>query len=175
MTPRTTRASGDLRAQWARLTWRQRVAAAAAALLGIGSAAISLIWLLGGTWLLDTVGGQIEALGRGGGAGVAAGLVLVIALKLVAAVLPTAVLLHPGRRLLRWAGWLCAGVLTVYGLVLTVVGLLVVNGFIAAAAEADRRALLWHAVFWDPWFLIWGLASGLALRRTATPPRSRDQ
>lgn len=170
MTPRTPRASGDLRARWARLTWRQRVAAAAAAFLGIGSAAISLIWLLGGTWLLDTVGGQIEALGRGGGAGVAAGLVLVIALKLVAAVLPTAVLLWPHRRLLRWAGWMAAGILTVYGLVLTGAGLLVITDIVPAGADADRRALLWHAMFWDPWFLLWGLASLLALARHRTRP-----
>lgn len=161
----TTESDGDLQGRLARLTWRQRVGAAVAALLGIASAAVSLIWLLGGTMLLDTVGGQIEALGRGGGAGVAAGLVLVIALKLVAAVLPSVVLLRPHRRLLRWAGWAAAVILTLYGLVLTGAGLLVISDVIPAGADADQRALRWHAVFWDPWFLFWGLASLLALAR----------
>ena len=103
-----------------------------------------------------------------------AGLLLVVVLKLVAALLPVAVLLQPERRLLRWAGWLSAGLLTVYGFVLTAVGLLVVTGVIVAAPEADHRALLWHAVFWDPWFLIWGVASVLALRRSAEVSPKRE-
>jgi hypothetical protein len=72
--------------------------------------------------------------------------------------------------------WIEAGILTIYGLVLTVVGLLVQAGVIHASATADHRALAWHAYLWDPWFLIWGLLVAGALlcgrpRRAATHSR----
>jgi hypothetical protein len=41
-----------------------RVPAYAAAALAFGSAAVSLYWTLGGTVLLDTVGGTFEDLAR---------------------------------------------------------------------------------------------------------------
>jgi hypothetical protein len=47
--------------------------------------------------------------------------------------------------------------------VLTAAGLLVQSGVIAPAANADRRALRWHAFLWDPWFLVWGLLVTIAL------------
>ena len=65
----------------------------------------------------------------------------------------------------RVLAWLEAAILTIYGLVLTVAGLLVQSGVIAPAASADRRALAWHAYLWDPWFLIWGAFATLALMR----------
>ncbi len=61
--------------------------------------------------------------------------------------------------------WIEAGILAIYGLVLTVAGLLVQAGVIHASATADHRALAWHAYLWDPWFLIWGLLAGGALLR----------
>jgi hypothetical protein len=62
--------------------------------------------------------------------------------------------------------WLEAAVLIAYGLVLTSVGLLVESGVIAAASDADHRALAWHAFLWDPWFLLWGLLVAMALLLT---------
>jgi hypothetical protein len=53
----------------------------------------------------------------------------------------------------------------IYGLVLTLVGMLVEAGAIHLSAGADHRALAWHAYLWDPWFLIWGLLVAGALRR----------
>jgi hypothetical protein len=53
--------------------------------------------------------------------------------------------------------WAEAVILTAYGLVLTGVELLVQAGAIDVQANADRRALAWHAFLWDPWFLVWGL------------------
>jgi hypothetical protein len=55
--------------------------------------------------------------------------------------------------------------LAIYGLVLTVAGLLVQAGAIHASATANHRALAWHAYLWDPWFLIWGLFVAGALLR----------
>lgn len=92
------------------------------------------------------------------------------ALKLVAAVLPLLAL----RRLTRsvwhrglWVlAWVEAAILTVYGLVLTTVGLLVQTDVIEVSVTgAERRALAWHTYLWDPWFLLWGLLVAGALLR----------
>jgi hypothetical protein len=56
--------------------------------------------------------------------------------------------------------------LTIYGLALTVAGLLMQPGVIAAAASADHRALAWHVYPWDPWFLLSGVLVTAALVRS---------
>jgi hypothetical protein len=63
--------------------------------LGLAYAAISVYWGLGGTWLLGTVGGSLERVGRQGGLAISLVLWAAAALKVVAAVLP---LLAVGRR-----------------------------------------------------------------------------
>ena len=67
---------------------------------------------------------------------------------------------------MRALAWVTAAVLTIYGAVLTGVGLLVQAGVIGRSAHPDNRALEWHAYLWDPWFLIWGLLSVTALLRS---------
>jgi len=54
----------------------------------------------------------------------------------------------------------------VTGLVLSVAGWLVRAGVITPGANADHRALAWHAYLWDPWFLVWGLLVAIALLRS---------
>ena len=76
-----------------------------------------------------------------------------------------------GRRT-RLLGWIAAVGLTVYGGVLTVVGLLVQAGLIQAADDADRHALAWHAFVWDPWFALWGIAFAVAMWRSR--PQAAD-
>ena len=153
------------------------VAAVIAASLGAASAAMSAYWALGGTALLDTVGGEIERWGRERSAGVVALLWLITVAKLVGAVAPLVLVGVGARRLPAWTraqpirvlGWSVAIGLTAYGGVLTVVGLLVEAGVIDAADDADERAIAWHAFFWDPWFALWGGAF------TVTMWRSRPQ
>jgi hypothetical protein len=144
-----------------------RVCAIAAAVLGLAYAAVSIIWAFGGNWLLDTVGGELAAGGRAGAWLVIAALWAAIVAKLVGAVLPlVAVSRTAGGRFRRPVRLLCgveAVVLTTYGLVLTVAGVLVQSGVIQASADADHRALAWHAYLWDPWFAIWGILVGAAL------------
>jgi hypothetical protein len=41
----------------------------------------------------------------------------------------------------------------------------VVAGVIPASPTADWTALRWHAFFWDPWFLLWGILLGAAALR----------
>jgi hypothetical protein len=39
-----------------------------------------------------------------------------------------------------------------------------------AADDADKRALAWHAYFWDPWFALWGGAFVVAMWRSRPQP-----
>lgn len=109
--------------------------------------------------------------------GSAGGLTLVWAaavLKLVAALLPLAAVGLIGwsaaHRWTRSLSWIEASILTLYGLVLTAVGLLVQADIVHASPHADHRALAWHAFLWDPWFLAWGALVTIAMlasRRTS--------
>ncbi|MGI8411998.1 MAG: DUF3995 domain-containing protein [Solirubrobacteraceae bacterium] len=141
-----------------------------ALLVGLLYAAWSVYWGLGGTALGDTIGGSLERLGRSGDVGVVLALWAAALLKVCAAVVPLlAISARTGprsRRRLRMLGWIAAVILTFYGLVLTVAGLLVQAGVIGASSTADHRALRWHAYLWDPWFLIWGLLIAAALLRS---------
>ena len=154
------------------------LAALGALVVGLAYAAISAYWGLGGSWLLDTVG---IALSHPGQAGRAAALLAIwgaAVVKAIAAVLPLLAVGGWPRRLdLRWVrrarvlSWIEAAILTSYGLVLTVTGLLVQAGVVTAAANADHRALKWHAYLWDPWFLVWGILVLIALLRSRQPRR----
>jgi hypothetical protein len=142
------------------------VAASIAAGLGTASAAVSAYWALGGTALLDTIGGEIEQWGRQRSAGVVIALGVVVIVKLVGAAAPLMFAGVGAGRLPAWTracwmrplGWLAAVGLTLYGGVLTVAGLLVEVGVLEEADDADERALAWHAYLWDPWFALWGAA-----------------
>jgi hypothetical protein len=162
---------------------RQRRAAArglrlaqAACVAGLAYAAISVYWALGGTWLLDTIGGTLEQQGRAGNPGIILAVWAAAVLKIIGAIVPLAAAgVRPRqattgqRRQMRVLAWLEAAILTIYGLVLTGAGLLVQSGVIASAASADHRALAWHAYLWDPWFLLWGVLITAALVRSRQP------
>jgi len=151
-------------------------AAAIACTLGLGHAAVSTYWALGGTALLDTIGGSIERWGRERQPALIAGLWLVVAVK-VAVALAAPVLAGVGAGLLpswtrgkvpRVLGWIAAIVLVLYGGVETLGGLLVESGAIEVGPDADQKALAWHTFLWNPWFLLWGVAfsAGLWLSRS---------
>lgn len=138
-----------------------RGAAVAALVVGGLFTAMSLWWAVGGTWLLDTVGGSLERAGRDRGAGILALLWATVALKALASVLPLGAAWPPrspaAARAIRRLVWLEAVVLVGYGLVYTAGGLLVQAGAIPSSNTADERALRWHTYLWDPWFLLWGV------------------
>lgn len=150
------------------------VAAAVAAALGVGHALVSAYWALGGTALLDTIGGDLERWGRERRPALVAALWGIVAVKLVVALAaPVLVGIGAGRipawargRVPRGLGWVAAVTLVAYGGLLTLVGLAVESGVVDPAAAADRRALAWHAYLWDPWFLVWGLAFCVSLLAT---------
>lgn len=155
------------------------VPALAAFLLGVLYAAVSAYWGLGGTGLLDTIGGALERAGRAGNAGLIAVVWVTVVLKLLAAGVGLLAVLEPSssgarrRRLARRAAWAAALILVLYGGVLTIIGLLVQLGVVPVSANADQKALRWHAYLWDPWFLVWGLllCTGLARSRRRGPSR----
>jgi Protein of unknown function (DUF3995) len=136
-------------------------------------AGVSAYWGLGGTALLDTVGGAFERAGRTGSVGVTAVVWVTVLLKLLAATLGVVVVIGrpplavAQRRLAQRMAWAAALILIAYGGVLSITGWLVQLDVISPAADADHRALRWHAYLWDPWFLVWGvlLAIGLACSR----------
>jgi hypothetical protein len=155
------------------------VAAAIAAALGGASAATSAYWALGGTALLDTVGGEIERWGRERSTAVLVTLWILVLVKLIGAVAPLlfAGIVHQTSwttaRHTRAAAWFAAVGLTAYGAVLTLGGVLVDRGVVDAAKDADERAIAWHAYFWDPWFALWGAAFVVTLWRTRSPAAER--
>jgi hypothetical protein len=143
-----------------------RVAVWAALLLAVASAASTAYWTAGGTALLDTVGGAIESLARDRTpAALALGLGVVGA-KLVAAVLALALLYRPGR-IVRVLALLAGGLLTLWGGANVLLGGAVLTGVLDLGAVTDERALRWHVLLWDAWFLVWGLALLAAVRLTS--------
>jgi hypothetical protein len=142
--------------------------------VGLAYAAVSAYWGVGGTWLVDTVGGSLARLGRAGDPGVLAAVWAAAVLKATAAVLPLLAVrglgAHRRTQAARSLAWIAAAILTVYGAVLTTVGLLLQLDVIHRSATADQRALAWHAYLWDPWFVVWGLLVATALLRS----RGRD-
>lgn len=93
----------------------------AAILLGLSNAAVSAYWLLGGTALLDTVGGDIERWGRERGPLVLIALAGVVLVKTAVGIVPLVDVGEPWKQRVQWAGLLAAWVLVVYGGLLTVV------------------------------------------------------
>jgi hypothetical protein len=143
-----------------------RPVAAVAAGLAFGSAAVTAYWTFGGTALLDTVGGYAEELARTRTVPAVLVGLLVIAVKSVGGVVALALANPSGDRIRRRVVVVAAGVgsavLTVYGGLLVAVGALVLTGVLDPGGPVDRRALRWHVLLWDLWFLLWGLALAVA-------------
>jgi hypothetical protein len=146
-----------------------------ALIVGLLHAAVLVYWGLGGTRLLDTIGGSLEEKARAGSASVMLAVWAAAVLVIIAAALPLLALRQltsPRWNRIVWLlAWAEAAILTLYGLVWTGGGLLVETGVIHAPANPDdHRALAWHAYLWDPWFLIWGLLVAAALLRGRQRP-----
>ena len=139
-------------------------------------AAISLYWALGGMIGIDTVGGELADLARSGGAKAELLAWGVTVTKAAGVVFALALVRHWGRifprRLLLAAGWAGTALLVLYGGVLVGVELLVAVGIIDGASDMDYYAFYWHLALWDPYFLVWGVLLGIAVRQfqVATRP-----
>jgi hypothetical protein len=134
-----------------------RTAAWTAAVLGLASAAVSAYWTAGGTALLDTVGGSIESLAEDRSAPALLLGVGVVVAKLAAVLLALALLGRP-RGGVRLLALLAGAVLALWGAANVLLGGAVLTGLLDVGPVADERALRWHVLFWDAWFLVWGIA-----------------
>jgi hypothetical protein len=144
-----------------------------AAFLALASAAVTAFWLAGGTLGLDTVGGEIEEQARERSASALAALAVTLVAKLAAAALALA-LADPrerGKRFLVTFGYVGGAGLALYGGVLVIAGGLALAG-VGDSSGRDEYALSWHVFFWDPWFLVWGVALALAAARSRRLGRS---
>lgn len=146
---------------------RARWAARFAAGLAFASAAVTLYWTVGGTLLLDSVGGAIEDLARDRSLGAVALGTTTVLLKIAAGVLSLALIrVSVGgrrRRFLLLTNGVASAILCVWGGANVIVGALVLGGAITSSADVDRHALRWHVFVWDMWFLVWGLALAVAV------------
>jgi uncharacterized membrane protein len=140
--------------------------AVAAATLAFASAAVTAYWLLGGTVGLDTVGGEIEQQARKRTTLALAALAVTLVAKLAAVALALALAdaRTQGRRSLIALGLLGGAGLALYGGVLVFAGAIALAG-VGDSSGRDDYALRWHVFFWDPWFLVWGIALALAAMR----------
>jgi hypothetical protein len=135
-----------------------------AAGLALASAATTAYWLVGGTALLDTLGGSVERLARDRSSAAMALAAAVVMIKTAAGVLAL-LLLSPaprGWRMIVGLDVFAAAVLCLWGAANVLVGALVLSGAIERA-DVDRHALRWHVFLWDAWFLVWGIALALAV------------
>ena len=66
------------------------------------------------------------------------------------------------RRPLVVLALVAAAGLVLYGGLLVVVEAFVLTGVVTPSTAVDERALRWHVLVWDMWFLLWGLALGAA-------------
>jgi hypothetical protein len=144
-------------------------AAYAACVVALLYAGVSFYWAFGGTAGIGTLGGRLEELGRSGDPAVLwlAGIAGV--LKVAGAVVALALVRPWGRvvprRVLLVAAWAGAVVLVGYGGLYVGGGALVLGGVVEVAGAEDRRALWWHVLVWDLWFLVWGVLLGMAAWR----------
>jgi Protein of unknown function (DUF3995) len=147
-------------------------AARAAAVVGLLSAGVTLYWTLGGTTLLDTVGGSIADAARNRTTSAIAVGVVTFAVKLVGVGLALALVdvdRRRHRRLITRTAKVAALVLVVYGTVNVVGASLGLSG-VVGNGTVDRTALWGHALLWDPWFVVWGLLLWWAATTTDKQP-----
>ena len=135
-------------------------------MLAFASAAVTAFWLLGGTLGLDTVGGEIEDQARERSAAALAVLAVTLLAKLAAGALALALAdsRTAGKRFVLTLGLVGGAGLALYGGVLVIAGALALAG-VGDSSGRDEYALRWHVFFWDPWFLVWGVALALAAVR----------
>lgn len=146
-----------------------RLPARVAATLAFASAAVTLFWTLGGTLLLDTVGGAPEDLARRHTVGSVAFGTVVVLVKVTAGLLALALLGHGAgwlrRRWLLIANATAAAILLLWGGANVLLGGLVLGGVITPDGAVDERSLRWHVYLWDLWFVIWGALIVVAVMR----------
>lgn len=140
----------------------------AAAAAAFGFALPSLYWGLGGTTGLATLGGEIEERALAGDRLLLALNWVAFVAKVLGGCLALALVRPWGRRLphrlLVTTAWVGAGILTLYGSAQIVGVGLVYLDVVSPAEQPSDDVLRWRLFLWEPWFLVWGLLLGAAVR-----------
>lgn len=157
---------------------RYVLAASLAAAWALVFAALSFYWAAGGGIALKTIARDPDAVGWAGDPAVVAATGV---LKMAAGVVALALAWRsdgskPRRGLV--AGTLAAGVLlALYGVASLVDHVLMLTGVRDIPELLGERAAWWHALLWDPWWILGGalfLAAARPARRTAVTGRPRS-
>jgi hypothetical protein len=136
--------------------------------LGLGYVALNLYWAAGGDRWLAEYGSHL--IGRSDGDAfrvsslVLAALLLAEVLLVIRAV--TMPFDAPARPAVRWLAWVGAGLIALYGMALTAIGLYIQLD-VGGVRTDEPRLYRWHAFLWDPWFLLLGVVLVAALTRSA--------
>lgn len=153
-------------------TWPAYVAAA----LGFASAAVSCYWALGGMWGLSSLGGRLEELARARDPALIRIVWVVVVVKVIAGAVALALVRSWGqrlpRRLLLIAAWFGAVVLTGWGTLQELAVGLIAADVTTPAQRPGVVVLVGRLLFWEPWFVVWGVSLGFAARLAQGRPRS---
>ena len=68
------------------------------------------------------------------------------------------------RRWMLRLGYVAAVLLAVYGFVNVLGEVSVATGAVGKPSNYDEHSFHWHLFLWDPYFLVWGVLLGLAVR-----------
>lgn len=129
----------------------------------------SLLWGSGISAGARTVGRDLPSYTWSNHAGVLAAVLFTGCLKVVGGLFALA-LVRPGSRVLPWrrvtliGGYALAGFLILYGLQDIVPSALMELHVIGAPRDPDWFAMRWHVLLWGPYFAVWGILLGSAVR-----------
>lgn len=144
--------------------------ALAAALWSFVFAGISTYWSFGGLFGIDTLGEGMRELALSGDAELFLVNNIGIVGKVLLGLLALSLTRHWQnplvRKLLRWAAYAAGGLLAFYGAANVIQHLLMLLGVIPIARLlGSSSAVLWHLLFWDPFWLLGGVLFLISARR----------
>jgi hypothetical protein len=128
----------------------------------------SFYWAAGGTFGLNTLGGEIEALREESWfmAFVWFTAIMKLALGLVVLMLLRTYRHNLINKLVRVAVWMAGILCVLYGGLNLLVRLIMALGILPTPETMYSDAAMWHLVLWDPWWVLGGVVLLLAVFTT---------
>jgi hypothetical protein len=149
----------------------------AVAVWALAFALIGLYWVLGGEWLLETIGEAVTQPAQDGDPMLVAAVWASTLVKFAAVPAGLGLVQRWGQFFPRWflvgGGWLAALLLLLYGGASLIQQVLMVFGAVEVSASFEP-VLYWHLFLWTPYWLAGGVLFALAtayLARATRPVR----
>ena len=140
----------------------------AAAVWAFAFAIPSFYWGFGGHFLAETVSGQLASESWADQRGLQAVVLVTGVLKVVGGLFALSLIRlswpRTKSRLIIRGGYTVSALLIVYGAVNVIGETLTETGAVKPSGTVDWHALRWHLFLWDPYFVVWGVLLGLAVR-----------